>query len=213
MIVKIVFWVILSISMSIILSGCFNQSVNQKSIINGGGNSVPNNPTHQDISVTFNKLEKDRNNPDAVSTAFLSINDELVFRGWFEKFDNSPDTMPDEVKTFFYVLYADNEINNGGFSQYFYNGYGKYAANTVQAFTEIGAPEKSALLATVMSSFPDGKYPQSIDEFNELGENPDAENILEFLNGDFDSKYYKSNEHVDELMLVYIKKHFDKFAP
>lgn len=178
-----------------------------------GVNTMPYNPPRQDISVTLNKYEKEKADSNAASKAFLSINDELVGRGWFEKFDNFPDTMPHEVRTFFYILYADNEINNGGFAQYFSNGYGKYAANAVAAFNEIGAPKKAVLLATVMASFPDGKYPQSIEDFNDLGEIEDAENALEFLNGDFDSKYYQSGENIDELILAYVKNHFDKFAP
>ena len=87
---------------------------------------------------------------------------------------------------------------------------GEYAANTIKAFSEIGGPQKAALLATVMASFPGSKYPQSTKEYDDRGE---LEGAREFLNGDFDDKYYHSSEKIEELMVAYVKKHFSMFAP
>lgn len=174
---------------------------------------MPYTPKHQDICVTLNKYETEKLalNPSAASNAYSSIIDELSHRGWFEIFS---DSLPLEVRNFFYILFANNEINNGGFDSYFYNGYGKYASDTVKAFKEIGAPKKSALLEKVMKSFPIGKYPKSIEECEQLGLLGYLyQKIFKFLNGDFDTKYYKLDENIDELVVAYVKKHYSKFAP
>lgn len=170
---------------------------------------MPRIPPHQDIGVTLANYEKEKaaSKPDAATKAYISIIDELAYRGWFERFPK----LPRETLTFFYVLFADDQINNGGFAQYFCNGYGKYAEDTVVAYKSIGAVKKAALLATVMASFPDGKYPRTVDEYSDLLEKKADE--LAFLNEDLEKGYYNSSENIQELMISYIRKHFDKFAP
>jgi len=172
---------------------------------------MPWTPDHQDIGVTLAKYEKEKqaSKPDASSKAYSSIIDELSCRGWFERF---PDSLPREAQTFFYVLFADTEINNGGFAQYFLNGYGKYAQETVTAYREIGTPKKAALLAAVMASFPGGKYPKTADEYSDLFNETEA--ALDLLDSDdFGIKYFQTGENIKELMIAYVKKHFAQFAP
>ena len=169
---------------------------------------MPYTPHHQDIGVTLDIYEKSDFKTKAVTQAYSNIIDELSYRGWFEQ---SLESMPLEVRNFFYILFADNEINNGGFAQYFFNGYGKYSSETVKAFNVIDAPQKGKVLEFVMKSFPEGKYPLTIEEYDELLEH--NEKALEFLNYDLASAYYESGENIEELIIAYVKKHFDKFAP
>ncbi len=167
--------------------------------------------THQDIGVTLAMYAQAKRvgDPKAASKAFLSIIDELSCRGWFERF---PKSLPREVRTFFYVLHADNQINNGGFAQYFFNGHGEHAEEAVKAFKEIGAPKTAATLQFVMLSFPQGKYPKTVDEYDELLEKHGEQ--LEFLNDEnLNQAYGNLGEDVEELIVLYVKKHFDKFGP
>ena len=85
---------------------------------------MPYSPRHQDISVTLTKYEREKSalNSEAASLAYSSIIEELSCRGWFKLY---PDSGPLEIRNFFYVLFAYNEVNNGGFAQYFFNGYGR----------------------------------------------------------------------------------------
>ncbi len=174
---------------------------------------MPYTPRHQDIGITLANYEEDKLalKSDAATRAYGSIINELSCRKWFEKFENFPDTLPREVRTFFYVLYTDNEVNNGGFSQYFGNGYGRYAADAVRAFNEIGAAEKAGLLAVAMASFPDSKYPQTSKEWDDIYEKDETK--CGYLPDNLDDRYYQSTENIDELMVSYVKEHFTVFAP
>lgn len=121
--------------------------------------------------------------------------------------------MPSEFRTFFYVLFADNEINNGGFAQYFFNGNGVYAEGAVGAFQKIGAPKKAELLAYVMASFPDGKYPKTIDEYSALIVDDNTDKIAFLDDKRINDGYYDSNENINELLVTHVKNNFTKFAP
>ncbi len=139
--------------------------------------------------------------------AYQSIIEEFNYRGWFKHFED----LTIEVRVFFYVLFADNEISNGGFAAYFYNGYGQYAQDSVNALVAIGAPKKAALLARIMAAFPDGKYPKTSEEYDDLLEA--REDDLDFLNEDLEQDYYHSGENIDTLMVEYINKNYSVFAP
>ncbi len=170
------------------------------------------NPVYQNIGITLTKYENEKQiSKNAASIAYQSIIKELAVRGLFEQFNKKPKKMPQEIQNFFYVLFADNEINNGGFAQYFFNGYGKYAEETVKAFNEIGAPKKSAAFLSVMKSFPREKYPKTENEYSKLLDK--YEDDLAFLDENIEGKYYESGERIEELMLSYVKKHYTKFSP
>ena len=167
-------------------------------------------PHHQDIGITLalydKEMERDKHN--AAFLAYSSIIHELSYRGWFQRFPNS---LPLEIRPFFYVLIADKAISEGGFYGYFNNGYGKYAQHVVMAFKEIGAYEKSTILQEVMDSFPNMKYPRSKKQLEAIYE--ECGDDLEIENEELDAKYYQSGEEICELMVSYVKEHFDKFAP
>lgn len=44
------------------------------------------------------------------------------------------------------ILVFDNQVFNGGFHQYFTNGYGQFAPRTIEYLNEIGAPRKAKIL-------------------------------------------------------------------
>jgi hypothetical protein len=171
---------------------------------------MPRIPKQQDVAISLARYETDKitNASDAVTNAFLAIGDELYRRDWDSKYD----TLPHEVRNFFDIWVADGQIENGGLAQFFYNGCGKRAESTVRAFYEIGAPKKAAILASAMASFPDGKYPRSIDEYSIILEHHEDE--LEFLNNKIlNKKYFQSGEDISKLLVEYVKNNFDKFAP
>jgi hypothetical protein len=65
-----------------------------------------------------------------------------------------------------------------------------------------------------MNSFPLGKYPKSIEEYEKLGLFGHLyQKIFRLFNGDFSSKYYGLDENIDELVIAYVKKHYSEFAP
>jgi hypothetical protein len=55
------------------------------------------------------------------------------------------------------VHLLDAEVCNGGFSQYFFNSWGDYAAETAAALHHLGASRMASLLESAMAEFgPDG---------------------------------------------------------
>ena len=56
-------------------------------------------------------------------------------------------------RTFFATQILEQEVNNGGFSQFFYNSSGEIANEVVEAFTKIGALKTSKICKRAVSVF------------------------------------------------------------
>lgn len=54
--------------------------------------------------------------------------------------------LPIHLRITYLIVVFHNQIFNGGFHQYFVNGYGQFAKETVNALKKIGAFEKAELL-------------------------------------------------------------------
>ncbi|GEN65965.1 DMP19 family protein [Chryseobacterium rhizosphaerae] len=54
--------------------------------------------------------------------------------------------LPAYLQITYLTVVLENQVLNGGFHQYFANGYGQFAKETVEALIEIGAFKKSNLL-------------------------------------------------------------------
>lgn len=49
-------------------------------------------------------------------------------------------------KALYYWWYVDGQVNNGGFTQYYYNGYGKYTPTIIKALKHIGDDKMAELV-------------------------------------------------------------------
>jgi len=78
-------------------------------------------------------------------------------------------------------------VNNGGHASFFYNSYGQFAAETVSAFRELGAPEYAQVLNRAIEQFPHSAVPHDIDKrntvFNDLPSC--AHQVMEKCDGQF----------------------------
>jgi hypothetical protein len=54
--------------------------------------------------------------------------------------------LPIQLKVTYLVIVLHNQVFNGGFHQYFVNGYGQFAKETIIALSDIGGFRRSALL-------------------------------------------------------------------
>jgi hypothetical protein len=72
-------------------------------------------------------------------------------------------------------------IGNGGHASFFYNSYGEFANETVDALLKTGLVEFSHILMRAIKQFPDAHVPRELDErndaFNRLSD--DAHDVLE----------------------------------
>jgi hypothetical protein len=54
--------------------------------------------------------------------------------------------LPIHLQITYLVVVFHNQIFNGGFHQYFVNGYGQFASETIKSLVKIGAQKKAELL-------------------------------------------------------------------
>jgi hypothetical protein len=57
------------------------------------------------------------------------------------------------------VQALEDEVNNGGFDQYFFNSAGNEAAQAIEALVAIGADKTAAILRRACARFPAGMPP------------------------------------------------------
>jgi hypothetical protein len=98
------------------------------------------------------------------------------------------------------VSRANFEIELGGFSAFFYNSAGDYAADTVSALEAVGAVRASAALRAAMAKFPGGTPPTERELRYGWHE------ALGSL-GEFDSEFYEEKPDVFSRLCTFIEAH------
>lgn len=96
------------------------------------------------------------------------------------------------------------EMENGGFTQFFRQEAGKYAADTLNALEQIKAKTSAALLAQVLDFFPNGEAPSDEDERVELFDQIESEHGDEI--SDLDDRFYDSGENLVAMTLLYVQR-------
>jgi len=112
-------------------------------------------------------------------------------------------------KFFYYNQNLEREINNGGFSQYFFNSTGDYAHETVDSLIAINANHTAKILKKAIAQFPENKVPKNSNLREEIIEKIEEEaNIMwEELENDF----FKYEDNLNELNLKFVKENLNSF--
>lgn len=110
------------------------------------------------------------------------------------------------------VLYItqslEMEVNNGGFSQFFFNHSGDLANEVVDAFTEIGAIKTAEICKKAVSVYGEN-VPADRDEREELLiDNEEVEAILD----ECDDAFFKYDENLTTLNYEYVMRNRDAFT-
>ncbi len=106
-----------------------------------------------------------------------------------------------EARDIYVVGLLEGEVNNGGFSQYFWNTEGQHAAVTVDVLKRVGAKETASLLRRAMKLY--GAPPSDdLDEWYDRLERVDSEH--EETLAELDEHFY---EGADDLPVL-VMKHF-----
>ncbi len=105
-------------------------------------------------------------------------------------------------RLFFVTQMLEQEVNNGGFSQFFYNSSGNFANELVDAFTKIGALKTAEICKKAVAVF-EGKVPEDRAERQNLLETLDCEDIL----AECDNAFYEYEDDLESLNYAYIMKH------
>lgn len=116
-----------------------------------------------------------------------------------------------EAERIFYITQTlEMEVNNGGFSQFFYNSGGKFSNELVGAFTAIGAKATAAICQKAISAFgcdiPVDRGERE-DMLDELGSD-EIEEILE----ECDRAFFDYEDNLNDLNYNFVMKNKEFFT-
>lgn len=115
-----------------------------------------------------------------------------------------------ELKITYLIVTMHNQVFNGGFDQYFVNGYGQFAKETILALLSIGAIRKAEILKEAYDQVSEGY--KSDEEFrtNLIRKNVPrlflTEGLIEILDKLDDQYYDAAGEDIPELLGEYLQQ-------
>jgi hypothetical protein len=120
-----------------------------------------------------------------------------------------PDKLTRQEKTIEYIEELEREVNNGGFSQFFFNTSGNYTNGVIQALKDVGSTKFLKIVESAISQFPNSEVPKDRQQRQVLLANIEikANPVWDKLNNEF----YKYEEDLYGLMLAYIQNNIGKF--
>jgi hypothetical protein len=113
-------------------------------------------------------------------------------------------------RTFFINSQFESEVNNGGFSQFFYNSSGDFANETLGSLNAIGAIRTAELLKKALMAF-GGELPTNRNKRELLLDKLLTDSISEILDK-CDTEFYQYVDNLEELNYEYILSNKDFFA-
>jgi hypothetical protein len=120
-----------------------------------------------------------------------------------------PDKLTRQEKTIEYIEELEREVNNGGFSQFFFNTSGNYTNGVIQALKDVGSTKFLKIVESAISQSPNSEVPKDRQQRQVLLANIEIKANPEWdkLNNEF----YKYEEDLYGLMLAYIQNNIGKF--
>ncbi len=112
------------------------------------------------------------------------------------------DVLNDAQKVALFIGNLEREINNGGFSQFYWNSSGEYAQETVISLQQIGARTTAKIVQTANNEFPGGEVARSKEARIAIinGIEEQAERVW----AQCDEKYYSYEDDLTKLLLQFI---------
>jgi hypothetical protein len=107
------------------------------------------------------------------------------------------------------VYMLDSEVNNGGFSQFFFNSSGNHWQEAMNGLKSFGMVERAAMFQKVLDLF-EANGP-STDRSVRQTELSNAFRKYEKEFSKFDSGYYKLQENVEVMSLRFVIQNAAKF--
>lgn len=116
-----------------------------------------------------------------------------------------------EAERIFYITQSlEMEVNNGGFSQFFFNSSGNFSNELVDAFTTIGANATAAICQKAIAAF--GRdIPVDREERQEMLDELESDEIDEILE-ECDGAFYDYEDDLNELNYQFVMKNKASFT-
>jgi hypothetical protein len=115
-------------------------------------------------------------------------------------------------KALHFFWYLDGEVTNGGFIQFYLNGYGKYVPAIIDGLTLIGDDDMVELVKKADALYI--KYKVRFDEQTEKIEEEGWGNLYDELKefDELDEEYYQSHDKTITLLESYARKNPNEFG-
>ena len=113
-------------------------------------------------------------------------------------------------KVFSAIWRMEAEINNGGFSQYFFNSSRASAWFVVAALEEIGAPKTASICdRAIAAAFPSG-LPEDLDSIRSAAADFSEDTVEKLWT--LDKEFYSYPHDLTDLLFAYVKRYPDEFG-
>ncbi len=113
--------------------------------------------------------------------------------------------LPEHFKVAYCIYILEQEVNNGGFDQFFFNPSGSFTQDTVMALDTIKATKTAKILKQAIDvAYPKGFPSDPAKHQEDLAENEDTCDELEEL----DDQFFKYEDDLAEL----VNRYLDKFS-
>ena len=124
-------------------------------------------------------------------------------------YGESLEKLTDPQKTFYFNQYLEKQVNNGGFSQYFYNSSGDFSHQTIISLKKINANKTADILQLAIDQFPNSIVPEDREERKRILEaiEEKAEETWEKL----DKIFFEYQDNLYELNIDFIKQNRNSF--
>ncbi|MFN0020396.1 MAG: DUF4375 domain-containing protein [Pirellulaceae bacterium] len=182
-------------------------------------------PQHFRLAEALHCLGKHKNSDDrAILERFLSHSDQDVTKGaadgmlalhgldgfldriWKAK---GPASLTQPQRNYLAVVSLDDEVNNGGFSQYFFNSSGDDWQTALSGLEEMGSKERLAMFKEALAKFdkssPSESRNQRMDQLAKIESGKDS--VFDELN----TRYFKYEEDLGVLMMRYVLRNAEAF--
>ncbi|MBE6925847.1 MAG: DUF4375 domain-containing protein [Ruminococcaceae bacterium] len=126
------------------------------------------------------------------------------------KYGEDMSVLSDAERIFYITQLLEMEVNNGGFSQFFYNSSGNFSNELVGAFTAIGANATAAICQKAISAL-GCDIPVDRDEREEMLDELESDEIDEILE-ECDSAFYDYEDNLNELNYNFVMKNKESFT-
>ena len=118
----------------------------------------------------------------------------------------------DKQRVFYIVQTLEMEVNNGGFSQFFFNSNGIFAGELISSFKKIGAIKTAEICKKAVSIFGDKIYADrnELQDFLVPDDEEEEEKIEEILN-ECDDAFFEYEDDLTELNYQFIIDNKESF--
>jgi hypothetical protein len=126
----------------------------------------------------------------------------------FGKEDFARQSLPQKV--FSAIWAVESEVNNGGFSQYFFNSSAESAAFVVEALKTVGAPKTADICKRAIAAALPSGLPRSAEAIRSAAADfPDE--VLEKLEA-LDQEFFYYPHNLTDLLFAYVSQHPQEFG-